>query len=46
MPAIGIDGSTTIPSGGTGSVDTGTGVLKADFDKWGPLVKAVGFTVD
>ena len=21
-------------------------LLKADFDKWGPLVKAVGFTVD
>jgi len=23
-----------------------TAMLKADFEKWGPLVKAVGFTVD
>lgn len=38
--AISIDGTTTIPSGGTGSVDTGTGVLTADFDN----IPDLGFT--
>ncbi|MBI2691108.1 MAG: hypothetical protein HYX29_04090 [Solirubrobacterales bacterium] len=38
--AITINGSSTIPTGGTGSVDSGTGQISADFDN----IPDLGFT--